>query len=975
MGVPLVNQGHVVGMMMLTTENENSYVGVSDQNIAMAFASQVAIAEANAELFEQTFDRTNELGTLLEAAQATSLTTDLDSVFQTVVELMFSALDMDDCAIMIWDDVDNEIEVQVDMNRDGDSSRVISVGTRFDLGEYPAKQRSLREREVIVIMASDDETPYTEEITELRKQGDGARMLVPLVVRERSIGLIQLEQSGSEIVTQQKVRMAQGLGTQVAVAIENARLSAETAAHFEESMIINELSHAISSTLELDDMIEVVRDQVPRVTNSRELYVALYDPDESMITFPVAVKDGETYEIPPRPLGTDEVSFIIKHRRPLSLGADYFSPDELRKSLGITNGEGDAKSYLGVPLMAGDEVYGVLAVRDTVRKRAFTVNEQRILNIVGPQLGAAIQNARLFKQVSTFADDLNQQVAERTRELEEERDRIDILYQITSELARTLDMERLMPRALGMVATAVNAADGVIMQLDPITDQLYSRAVLNPASLQANPDGEHDIHPSESIARWLIEEDEHVEIISDLLDTDYWDPDAPGAAGWRSALAVLLETNEELLGVMVLLSKAPNAFVESHLHMLVAAANQVASSINNAELYKLIRDQAERLGSLLRAEQEEAEKNKAILEGIADGVVLADAEGNIILFNTAAERILQLPRERAMGQSLNQLTGIYSGSSGSWAEIMETQMGEFITNAGGDYIDERIELNGRIVSVHLSPVYTGDKFLGTVSVFRDVTREVEADRSKSDFITNVSHEFRTPLTPIKGYIDMVLMGATGQVTDGQKQVLGTVKRNVDRLAALVDDVLKISALDKGDNELTLVDVNINELIDMALKNLNNQTRHKDKGHDVIFDPDVDVPSVRADADKVLQIVSNIIDNAYNYTPAGGTVTIVANVNNDDRTVVISVADTGVGIPEEFSNNVWERFKRHDDTALGMEVAGTGLGMPIVKELVEMHGGRVWFESELNVGTTFYVELPINRAETMASIPASDDRSN
>jgi PAS domain-containing protein len=115
-----------------------------------------------------------------------------------------------------------------------------------------------------------------------------------------------------------------------------------------------------------------------------------------------------------------------------------------------------------------------------------------------------------------------------------------------------------------------------------------------------------------------------------------------------------------------LLSRKPRAFNEDQVRLLVAAANQVASAINNADLYQLIRDQAERLGTLLRAEQEEAEKSHAILEGIADGVILADAEGVVILFNSAAERILQLPREQVLGQQLSKLTGLYGGAAGDW---------------------------------------------------------------------------------------------------------------------------------------------------------------------------------------------------------------------------------------------------------------------------------------------------------------------
>ncbi len=967
MGVPLVNQGHVVGVLMLASRLKDAYEGKSDQNIASAFASQVAIALANAELFQQTFDRTAELGTLLEAAQATSQTTDLDAVFRTVVELMFTQMEMDNCSIMTWDEVDNQLEVQFEMRRGDGESGTRKRGSRFSLDQYPAKMRALRDREVVVITRNDANSPYIREMEDMESSGDTVRMLVPLVVREQSRGLIQMGQFTEErMVTQQKVRLARALGAQVALGIENARLSEETRTHFEESLIINELSRTISSTLDVQDMFTVVRDQLPNVAGAGELYIAIKNPDTGEVEFPMAVRNGEPYQIPSRPYANDEVSFIIKNRRPLNLGADYYSPDELRRSMGITNGEGDVRSYLGVPIEAGDEVYGVLAVRDSARTRAFTVNEQRILQTVGAQLGVAIQNARLFQRVRGFADDLNKQVAERTNELESERDRIDTLYQITSELARTLDMERLMPRALGMVAKAVNAHDGVIMQLDLMTDQLYSRAALNPHSLIENPDGGHAIHPAERVARWLIEEDEHVQIIEDLHITEFWDAETVGAEEWRSALAVALEANEELLGVMVFLSRDVKAFDETHVRLMVAAANQVASSINNAELYKMIREQAERLGALLRTEQEEADKNKAILEGIADGVVVADTEGKIIEFNVAAERILRVPRSEARGQSLAQLTGVYGATAATWAEAIESRLLNPNFDRSGQYLDERIELGERTVSVHLSPVYTGEKFLGTVSVFRDITREVEAERSKSLFISNVSHEFRTPLTPIKGYLDMLLYGAAGDVPDMQKMWLNTIKDNVVRLTLLVEDVLNISKIDAGREQLGLIDLNLNDVMRASIDELLARPSHQNKDFTLTFEPDVTLPVIQADSDKITRALSNIVDNAFNYTPRGGTININIAPTLEGEHVLVTVQDTGVGIPEDFRDKVWRRFERHEQTAVNMEVAGTGLGLPIVKELIEMHGGKVWFESEEGIGTTFYISLPIKQPDYLTA---------
>jgi PAS domain S-box-containing protein len=988
MGVPLVNQGHVVGMLVLAQFDSDAYQTRQEQDVAFTFASQVAIALANADLFEQTFERTNELGTLLEAAQATSLTRDVNEVFRTVAELMFSALDTEYCSIMIWDEVDNELVVEFAISRSGSTDNVDPPGIRYGLIDYPARQRALQQREVVVIVDTerlklDEPVAYMSEVLELRDAGRAARMLVPLVVRDQAIGMIQLEQTAGDdqAVTQQKVRLARALGTQVAIAIENARLSTETSKRFEELLTINALSQAISSTLNLDDMLPVIKEQVPLITGAEELYLALYDELSRVITFPLAVRQGGAeFLIAPRPLGTDEVSYIIRRKHSLSLGADYFSPDELRRSMGITSGEGDAKSYMGVPVKSGDQVVGVLAVRNLNRTRAFTLNDDRILSTVGSQLGAAIQNARLFERVSNFAAEAQRLVAERTEELEEERDRLDTLYQITSELSRTLDMENLLDRALSMVSKAVGATDGVILLSDPATDNLYCRAWIDPKRLYypQGPMGPAR-HPAEGLATWLIQNDdlnEHVVVVEDLHEEMYWNKSRAGAEDLRSALAVVLESNEDPMGVMVLLSNEPYAFTENHLKLLVPAANQVAASINSADLYQLIRDQAERLGKLLRTEQEESQKNSAILESINDGVMLADSSGKIILFNAAAERILQMPRDQVIGQSVNSLAGVYGAAAVRWLQMMEEWTGSQerpdITDTS--YTTQRLELGDIIVSTQLSPVYIGDSFLGTVSVFRDITRDVEADRAKDAFIENVSHEFRTPLTPIKGYIDLLLMGAGGDLSDVQSNFLGTIKNNVDRLTILVNDVLNISKLSR--RVLSMQRVDLQEVIPAVVEHIAARPANANRDMDVRVYVEPGLPRIRADREKLMQIINNLVDNAFNYTLPGGKIDVSATMENNGKFVLVKIEDTGVGIPDDFQEKAWRRFERHQDTALKLEVAGTGLGLPLVKELVQMHNGEVWLESVVDVGTTFYIRLPLEQpnyiTETMTALPMSTE---
>jgi len=957
--IPMAIGGQVIGAFEFEVYGGPRRFDPEQIDLGFIIANQAAIAIQNTTLLETTLVRSRELETLLEAAQATSLTLDVHEVHNSVASLMLHALDMDDCALMMWDDVDRVVEVQADVNREGDPRRADPPGTRYNLRDYPAMLRALERREVIIITA-DSAGAYPNEASALAEVGADAAMIVPLVVREQAIGLVQLRlRSDFRRFSHREIRLAQALGAQAAIAIENARLSTETANRVEELYLINELSQTLAATLNIDDMVALVRERAPGVAGAEELYLALYDAETQTITFPVAVRsNGDSYEIPPRPLGDDEVSYIIRKRRPLSMGSDYFSPDELRRSLGISNGEGSVKSYLGVPLVSGDEVLGVLAIRDSRRTRAFGVNSQNILATIATQLGAAIQNARLIEKLSALNRDLEDMVQSRTEELLQERDRIDTLFRIASELARTLDLERVLNRSLEMVANAVGAFDGVIMQIDPATDRLRSRATLRLRDERANGSGGH---PASRLADWLVEnQDERAVVVDDLTRFEHWDAGAPGTENWRSALAVLLEVNDDIQGVMILLGDRPAMFTQAHIKLVIAAANQVAAAVNNSDLYYLIRDQAERLGMLLRAEQEEAEKGNAILEGIADGVMLADAEGRIVRFNSAAERILDIPRDSVLGQPLARLIALRGGSSSVWARTIDEWSANPASFRPGEFVAERLEIGRKVVSVHLSPVHVAadEQFLGTVSVFRDITKEVEVDRMKSEFISNVSHELRTPMTSIKGYADLLLMGAAGKVDPQQEQFLKTIKSNADRLSVLVNDLLNISRLDTGADRIQTERVELGQILSQVLKNTEARALRDGKAMRFLLDVPDYLPQITADSNKLQQIVSNLVDNAYNYTYAGGSITVSARDQGD--TVLIAVADTGIGIPDEFKDRVWGRFERNEEHALVMEVAGTGLGLAIVKSLVEMHNGRVWFDSELGKGSTFYVALPVEQ---------------
>ncbi|UCC63094.1 MAG: PAS domain-containing protein [Anaerolineae bacterium] len=390
--------------------------------------------------------------------------------------------------------------------------------------------------------------------------------------------------------------------------------------------------------------------------------------------------------------------------------------------------------------------------------------------------------------------------------------------------------------------------------------------------------------------------------------------------------------------------------------MVVTIGHQLASAIENADLYSLVQESAERLGKLARAYQSETANSQAILEAIADGVMVTDASGQVILFNAAAARILGTSRGVVLGRNIKDMPGLYGEAGSSWVELASNWQSQH-DNGKDPYVEETFDIEDRVVSVHLAPVYRDIEFLGTVSVFRDVTRDVEVARMKSDIVSTVSHELRTPMTSIKGFVDLILMGSTGPVNEQQRHFLSIVKSNADRLAELVEDLLDLSKIETGRLRLQLEAVSLRVVIQNVLDSLQGEI--EEKGLELTVKAPPDLPKVKADPDRLIRNLTNLVSNAYKYTPSGGRINIsVAPRNGFLR---VAVLDTGIGISKEDQSKVFDRFFRGDHPVV-RDSNGTGLGLSIVKSLVEMHGGTLEVQSELGEGSEFAFTIPLAPAE-------------
>jgi PAS domain S-box-containing protein len=755
---------------------------------------------------------------------------------------------------------------------------------------------------------------------------------------------------------------------QAALAVENVRMVEELERRADTLSLFNEVSRAATAELELDDVLGTIVEMAPKLLGYDHSFIFLLDV-ESERYVPQAVHgfaferiSGHSFA-----LGEDLVGSVVESGMPLAV-------DGLAEESGsaLASLQDEVGSVLLAPLAAGSGVVGVLCVSHREPHR-FSPTEVATLSALADQVSAAVDHARLFDRVSRFSQELEQRVEERTQELAEamgnltvERDRVEILYRITSQLSSSLDLDHVLNRALRLVVDAVGVEQAFIFLLDLQSGDLLCRAALGTGDESSYVGRTIRFSRGEGLAGWVVE-NRRAAIIPDTREDDRWAKPLEGSREYRSALGSPLAAGDAVLGALLLFRTETDYFSEEHLRLVEAAATQVANAINNAELYKLIVEQTDRLGRMLRDQEVEASKSQSILEGVADGVMVADAQGQVILFNAAAERILELSREEALGRSTNEMLGLYGdqaydwrGAISRWANLEDLE----------EYLASRLEIGDRIVSVHLAPVLMGQEFLGTVSVFRDVTVEVEAERAKSEFVSTVSHELRTPMTSIKGYADLLLMGAVGSLTGEQERFLTIIKSNTDRLTLLVNDLLDISRIESGRLILTPRVVRVDDLIGQVIMAM--AARAAERELKLRSDLPPVLPEIFVDPDRVIQVLTNLVGNACRYTPSGGEIVVLASTHEDE--IRVSVRDTGIGISEEDQQRLFSRFFRSDDPTV-QEAPGTGLGLSITKSLVEMHGGQIWVESELGHGSTFTFSLPTAQAWEASQVADKPDRTS
>ena len=372
------------------------------------------------------------------------------------------------------------------------------------------------------------------------------------------------------------------------------------------------------------------------------------------------------------------------------------------------------------------------------------------------------------------------------------------------------------------------------------------------------------------------------------------------------------------------------------------------------QLADTINDLSTKVKEAQETTESERQRLDSVLKHMSDGVIATDRRGKIIIVNNRAVDLLGLNREEAVGKSIMKVLDL--SKEFTFRQLLETNEDLIL------HVDEGEGKADSILQGEFSVIQRDTGFIsGVVCVLTDITEQEKVEQERRNFVSNVSHELRTPLTSVKSYTESLQDGAWKD-PDIAPQFLQVISTETERMIRMITDLLNLSRMDQGKLQLEREYVSMNDLFSHILDRFDmvlQSEAYRNKNYKIQRDLTQRTLWVDIDQDKVTQVIDNIMNNALKYSPDGGTIT--CRLMETHNSVVLSITDEGMGIPRKDLQHIFERFYRVDK-ARARSMGGTGLGLAISREVLMLHGGRIWATSVENKGSTFFISLPYESFE-------------
>jgi len=922
--VPICLRDRVLGLLTLDSDTPGEFSAQDAQRL-QPLASAAAIALENARLFTATRRQAEQLEALRQVGLELTAQLDLDALLHSIVSRAVELLGGTAGGLNFYRPEQETLEWTAAVGPD-----VAPVGTVLHRGEG----LSGRIWETGGPITVDDYQHWEGRAATWEGYPVWAAVGVPVRWGEEFLGVLIVASSSPRTFSPADAELLSLLATQAAIAIRNARLYEETQRRALEQRTLREAALALTTTLDRDEVIERILAQLQQVVpyDSASVQLLREDrleivggrgfpnlPDLLGISFPA---DGDN---PNKEVVRTRAPFIVEDAPAVYAG---FREDPHLQTV--------IRSWLGVPMLVRERLAGII-VLDKREPGFYTQEHARLAEAFAAQAAIAVENSRLFQ-------------AERGQ-----RELAEALEEAAATVSGTLDLDQVLDRILEQVERVVPGDTFNVMLLEgDVAQRVRWRGY------EYLDEAGHVSRVAIPIVKYpsllkMRDSGEPV-VIPDTATDPNWTPSAGGE--WRrSYVAAPIRVGDTTVGFLNVVSTQPGQFGPADARRLQAFADHAATAIENARLYQELQNYAELLEERVKERTAEIQAQYArlgaILRSASDGILVTDGQGEIFQANLVAE---------------TWLTRTLSPEDATWLR----QAVQYLAQRAEERPETVLELKGLDLELKAAPISEpgGEEILrqaqdrplwqaqgepAAVVAVHDVSHLKALERMKTRFVTNISHELRTPITTIKLYAH--LMQRTPPEDEKWGEYLTALALEADHQARLVQDILQISRIDAGRLEMRPEPTPLNQLTKAAVTN--RRVLAQDRGLTLEHRPAEPGPATLVDPQRLMQVLENLVANAIQYTPEGGKVVVSTGKEETEGRVwaTATVADTGMGIPEDELPHTFERFFRGEKPRQ-MQISGTGLGLAIVKEIVELHGGRVTVESQVGEGTTFTIWLPL-----------------
>jgi PAS domain S-box-containing protein len=746
-------------------------------------------------------------------------------------------------------------------------------------------------------------------------------LVLPLLLDEEVAGAFYMVWwTKRKVLTERELALVEHVASQVTVVLRHARLFEQAQRERRQLDVLYEISRRLAAAEDVGQVFSLLIDEATRLLNVEAAGIRLVDGEDLVL----GARTRSAARLMARPrirVGESLSGEVVATGRPVMVEdlQNDTRYDPAYKAGAIEEG---FKGLLGVPLLIAGRTIGCLLVFSKNRRR-FSPEDVSLLTALGDHASVAIHKNRLYAE-------------SQAREQEATK-----LYEVTAHLAATLDVDSVLDQIVEKTVSLLGCDASGVYVLDEARGGLGFRRGLHLDPLLTR---DLVLQPGEGVAGRAFKERRPVSTADRLADSALrYTPTAARLmqAAPRAFLAVPIIVRDDVLGVLVAYFFEPHEFSEKEVQLLSSLAAHAAIAMDNARHYEEVKLQQSRLAQ--------------IFDSTSDGMVLVGPDGRVETANRRAGDMLGLDAADLVGAEFTELLARYRSEGADYQRMFATLRSLVDDPEHGAAGDLELRALRRILHWVSQPTKdSAGSTCGFTLTFHDVTEEREVSRMKSDFVSFVTHQLRTPLAGIRWMLE--LAGQEPDVPADAASYVHDAQEAAQRLIQLVNDLLDISRLERGKLTVATTPTDLGELTRDVLAETAVLVR--EKGHRVSLAGDADAPRVLADPQLLRQVVVNLVSNAIKYTPEAGTIEV--RLEADGPALRWSIRDSGVGVPALSQPKLFEKFYRADNVAT-LETEGTGLGLYLVRLIMEHLGGRVWCESEEGAGATFLFTLP--RAET------------